>query len=232
MADSFAGARPRPSFLEPRRLLGVDRPNRPTPAWSAKASPEGNGWRSSWSLAFDLPHVERRPCATSVSGAQALWLPRRSRRGARPETFLIGREFAHVHPTLDGSMQMMLPPEAVEELVGRAGTAQFEWYAHARFALEAGVGPEIVSAKAEGRRPESLSPGRAAVHDFCIELLDQGRVSDNTFRRALDHLDRRSVMDLVGLCGYYTLIAMVLNVAEVPIPDDATPLGQPWMRPA
>jgi Luciferase len=70
------------------------------------------------SRAFDFPHVERRPSAISVPGAQALWLCEQV--GAdRPEAFLIGREFAHVHPPYDGSMHMMLPPDAVEELLGK-----------------------------------------------------------------------------------------------------------------
>ena len=47
--------------------------------------------------AFDFPHVERRPSAISVPGAQALWLAE-AVASARPEAFLIGREFAHVHP--------------------------------------------------------------------------------------------------------------------------------------
>jgi hypothetical protein len=68
------------------------------------------------SRAFDFPHVERRPSAISVPGAQALWL-REEVAGARPEAFLIGREFAHVHPPYDGSMHMMLPSEAVEQLL-------------------------------------------------------------------------------------------------------------------
>jgi hypothetical protein len=70
------------------------------------------------SRAFDLPHVERRPSAISVPGAQALWLSEEV-GGGRPEAFLIGREFAHVHPAYDGSMHMMLPPEAVDELVAK-----------------------------------------------------------------------------------------------------------------
>ena len=44
-------------------------------------------------------------------------------------------------------------------------------------------------------------------------------MSDATFARAAEHFDRRTLMDLTGLCGYYALIAMVLNVAEVPVPD-------------
>jgi hypothetical protein len=70
------------------------------------------------SRAFDFPHVERRPSAISVPGAQALWLAEEV-AGGRPEAFLIGREFAHVHPAYDGSMHMMLPPAVVEELVAK-----------------------------------------------------------------------------------------------------------------
>ena len=68
--------------------------------------------------AFDFPHVERRPSAISVPGAQALWLAE-AVASARPEAFLIGREFAHVHPPYDGSMHMMLPPEVVNEVLAK-----------------------------------------------------------------------------------------------------------------
>jgi hypothetical protein len=67
---------------------------------------------------FDFPHVERRPSAISVPGARALWLAE-AVASARPEAFLIGREFAHVHPRYDGSMHMMLPPEAVDEVLAK-----------------------------------------------------------------------------------------------------------------
>ena len=68
--------------------------------------------------AFEWPHVERRPSAISVPGAQALWLSEEV-ASARPEAFLIGREFAHVHPPYDGSMHMMLPPAAVDEVLAK-----------------------------------------------------------------------------------------------------------------
>jgi Luciferase len=68
--------------------------------------------------ACDFPHVERRPSAISVPCAQALWLSEEV-TSARLEAFLIGREFAHVHPPYDGSMHMMLPPEAVDEVLAK-----------------------------------------------------------------------------------------------------------------
>jgi phospholipase/carboxylesterase len=70
------------------------------------------------SRAFEFPHVERRPSAISVPGAEALWLSEQV-ASAREEAFLIGREFAHVHPPYDGSMHMMLPPETVDQVLAR-----------------------------------------------------------------------------------------------------------------
>ena len=70
------------------------------------------------SRAFDFSHVERRPSAISVPGAQALWLSEEVGDGPT-EAFLIGREFAHIHPTYDGSMHAMLPSAEVEELLAK-----------------------------------------------------------------------------------------------------------------
>lgn len=68
--------------------------------------------------AFDFPFVERRPSMISVPGAEALWLPDEHAHGCR-ESFMVGNEFAHVHPPDDGSMHMMLPLECVRELFAR-----------------------------------------------------------------------------------------------------------------
>ena len=46
---------------------------------------------------FALPGVEERPSAISVPGARALWLREDVPAGPR-EAFMVGREFAHIHP--------------------------------------------------------------------------------------------------------------------------------------
>jgi hypothetical protein len=71
---------------------------------------------------FLLPDVEERPSAISVPGARALWLADAAPTGP-PEAFLIGREFAHLHPHPDQSLHAMLPPELAEEAV-EAGWAE------------------------------------------------------------------------------------------------------------
>lgn len=115
-------------------------------------------------------------------------------------------------------------------VTARHWSAQFEWYAHRRLALEAGLDPRIIEAIAARRRPDGMSPVQAAVYDFASELQREGRVGDAAFARAAEHLDRQSLIDLVALCGYYGLIAMVLNVALVPVPEGAPELEDP--RPA
>src|SRR5215470_16307270 len=62
------------------------------------------------------------------------------------------------------------------------------------------------------------------VYDFVSELLATGSVSDAAFQRVKDAFGERGVVDLVGAVGYYSLVSMTLNVAQVQLPDGVTPL--------
>jgi hypothetical protein len=66
--------------------------------------------------AFALPGVEERPSAISVPGARALWLDD-TVAGGPGEAFLVGREFAHLHPPPDASLHLMLPPGVAEDAI-------------------------------------------------------------------------------------------------------------------
>jgi hypothetical protein len=84
--------------------------------------PDGSQQRESLAAAvFDLPGVAERPSAISVPGARALWLTEDG--GGPPEAFMIGTEFAHLHPEPDQSLHMMLPPALAEEAI-EAGWAE------------------------------------------------------------------------------------------------------------
>jgi hypothetical protein len=72
---------------------------------------------------FALPGVEERPSAISVPGARALWL-REDVPAGPPEAFMIGREFAHIHPMPDGSLHAALPPEVAQEAVEKGWAEQ------------------------------------------------------------------------------------------------------------
>ncbi len=112
-------------------------------------------------------------------------------------------------------------------MTGRKWTAQYEFHAHRRFAIQAGLKPEICDAIAAGVRPQAMQDDEAAVYDFCTELLETGQVSDIHFTRVKDRFGERGAIDLIGAVGYYSLVSMVLNVDRVPLPEGVTPPLKP-----
>ena len=66
-----------------------------------------------------------------------------------------------------------------------------------------------------------MSEDEEIVYDFSIELHRNRRVSDVTFQRALDRFGSKGVIDLTGINGYYTFLAMQMNMAQFPVPGDA-----------
>jgi 4-carboxymuconolactone decarboxylase len=122
-----------------------------------------------------------------------------------------------------------LPPQLIELailLTARRWTAQFEWYAHERLALEAGLAPETPAAIAGGERPGGLDAEQADVHDFVRELLETGSVSDERFDPVERRFGERGVVDLTVLVGYYTIVSFLLNVERHPVPDGDPPLDE------
>jgi len=103
--------------------------------------------------------------------------------------------------------------------------SQYEWYAHRPLAEKGGLAPAVADDLARNRRPAGLQPDEAVVYEFCTALHTAHAVDDALFERAVAALGERGVMDLIGVSGYYTLVSMVLNVAEIPLPAGAP---APW----
>jgi len=101
-------------------------------------------------------------------------------------------------------------------IVARHLTQQFEWHVHHALALKAGLAKEVGDALAQGARPRGMKPDEEDVYDFCAELLQRHGVSDVIYRRAIERLGERGVVDLVGLVGYFITVSLVLNVAHTP----------------
>ncbi len=103
-------------------------------------------------------------------------------------------------------------------LIGRHFKAQYEFFAHARLAKEAGLAAEIVEAIRTRQSPPFKRDVERIVHDFVMEYLATNRVSAPNYKRAVDAFGERGVIDLVGVCGYYMLVSMTLNVFEMALP--------------
>jgi 4-carboxymuconolactone decarboxylase len=108
-------------------------------------------------------------------------------------------------------------------LMARHWTQQFEWYSHQALALKADIKPETIKSIAEGQRPVAMSPDQDTVYEFVTEIRLHQSVSDATYERVLNRFGEQGVIDIAGLCGYYTTLAMLMNVARTPVPP-GTPL--------
>jgi 4-carboxymuconolactone decarboxylase len=119
-------------------------------------------------------------------------------------------------------------PRALNELAiimtARRWTAQFEWWAHRQFALDAGLDPAVADAIATGERPELDGDGQA-VYEFVSQLLETGAVTDDAWDAVVGRWGKPGAIDLVGAVGYYCLVSFVLNVDRYPVPGGQLPLS-------
>jgi 4-carboxymuconolactone decarboxylase len=125
----------------------------------------------------------------------------------------------------------VLPPKLREFVIlitARQWTQHTEWNSHVAIATKAGLSPEIIKALAAGERPAGMSDDEAAVYDFCDELHRNQSVSDATYARALSRFGEQGIIDMVGVNGGYSFLAMVMNTARTPpppLPDSLPPLA-------
>src|ERR1700692_3581768 len=112
-------------------------------------------------------------------------------------------------------------------ITARGLNVQYEWAAHHKNALQAGLSPAIFDAVAVGKRPPSMQPDEEIVYNFSSELVNTKQVSDSTFRAAVDKFGERTVVDLIGTIGYYHFVSMLLNVDRYPMSEGAQPELKP-----
>lgn len=114
-----------------------------------------------------------------------------------------------------------LPPRLSELAIlvtARHWSAEFEWLHHKQPALDAGLDPAIVEAIRQGQTPEFSKEDERVVYEFAWQLQNNRVVSDATYGRAVDLIGQESVVDLVGVLGYYALISMTINTFQVDAP--------------
>lgn len=88
---------------------------------------------------------------------------------------------------------------------------QFEWDIHAPIALKVGVSQSVIDALWKKQRPVDLEADAQALYDLCIAVHEERLLARDARQRAEAALGEQQVMDAIAICGYYALLAMVLN---------------------
>jgi 4-carboxymuconolactone decarboxylase len=105
-------------------------------------------------------------------------------------------------------------------ITARFWDSKYEWFWHKLLANESGLEESITHDLAQNKRPENMKPDEALVYDFCTTLHRDHFVDEALFKRAMETLGEQSLIELVTLTGFYTLVSMLLNVAEIMPPSD------------
>jgi len=172
----------------------------------------------------DWTEEQRRSAKELVCGARGALLPPFESLLRSPELM------THVQRTGEYLRYRSAIGKRLSELAilvtARQWSQPVEWAIHAPIAVNVGVDERIVDSIARGRRPTLMSDDEAAVHDFCVELHRDKAVSDTTWRRAIERLGEKGVVDLIGINGHHAMLSMVMNAARTPVPE-ATPATRP-----
>jgi 4-carboxymuconolactone decarboxylase len=116
----------------------------------------------------------------------------------------------------------MFPPNLSEIAIlvtARHWTAHYEWYAHRRLALKGGLDAKIIDAIRDRRTPSFDDPTAQMIYDVAKSLHEGHGLAQPLYDAAIALLGERGVVEIIGLCGYYTMVSMTLNTFEFGLPD-------------
>lgn len=139
------------------------------------------------------------------------------------------------HPSIAGNVADLgdvlrfgtsFPPRLFELVVlvtARGMRCAYEWQAHGRMAVEAGLEPEVIEALRTGADPRLGDPAERLAHAFARELASEDHhVSDATYQAASAHFGTPGVVELAALIGYFMMVAATINAHELGV-DPAAP---------
>jgi 4-carboxymuconolactone decarboxylase len=107
--------------------------------------------------------------------------------------------------------------------VGAHWESNFEFFAHAGYARDAGVDGAVIAALAAGAEPPLVLDDEITVHRICRALLDDHRVDDDLYADGVALLGEAGMTELVALAGFYTLVSFTLNTFRVGLPAGTEP---------
>jgi 4-carboxymuconolactone decarboxylase len=93
--------------------------------------------------------------------------------------------------------------------------ADFEFAIHAREAAAAGVPQNVIDALRDGRKPDFADAESGLVYDFVSTFFATRDIPDDLFARAVAQFGRPRVVELAGVLGYYSSLAILLRIFRV-----------------
>jgi 4-carboxymuconolactone decarboxylase len=81
----------------------------------------------------------------------------------------------------------------------------------------------VINDLAAGKKPHFKADDERVYYTFAMEILESHVVSDATFNEARKIFGERALVDLIGSVGYFSMLQICLNSAEVDLQADRKP---------
>ncbi|HYC46485.1 MAG TPA: hypothetical protein VED01_13510 [Burkholderiales bacterium] len=108
-------------------------------------------------------------------------------------------------------------------VTARFWDAQYSWNAHVDKAREAGIPDDVIRDLAAGKKPNFKADDERVFYAFAMEVLENHFVSQKTFDEAKRIFGNTALVDLIGAVGYFSMLQICLNSAEVDLQKDREP---------
>jgi 4-carboxymuconolactone decarboxylase len=108
-------------------------------------------------------------------------------------------------------------------VTARYWDAQYSWNAHVDKALAAGIPEDVVNDLAAGKKPNFKADDERVYYEFAMEVLENHFVSQKTFDEAKRVFGATALVDVIGSVGYFSMLQICLNSAEVDLQKDREP---------
>ncbi len=116
-------------------------------------------------------------------------------------------------------------------LTARNWNSHWIWRGHYKLAIKGGFDPQTGAELATGKKPAAMLEDEAVLYDMATEMFRDKAITDATYAKALAKFGERGIVELIGLMGYYDLVAMLLIAGKaIPPADPEVPVLQAVAR--
>ncbi|MCP4179131.1 MAG: carboxymuconolactone decarboxylase family protein [bacterium] len=113
--------------------------------------------------------------------------------------------------------------ELVILTVARYWNCQNEWSIHEPFAVDAGLDRKIINAINHSEKIEFNNEKESIVYDYTKQLLEKQFIEDSLYAKILNSFNEKTIVELTGLIGYYSMVALTLNAFQIRVPQKVAP---------
>jgi len=104
--------------------------------------------------------------------------------------------------------------------------ANFPFIRHAAAARKSGIADSVLDALAAGERPTFEDDQHELTYQVASSVVRTSGLSTSLHARALSVLGERQLVEVVLVCGWYTLVSFAVNAFEVPTATGQMPLWE------